>query len=244
MKTLAVASGLMSLLPAVLACGSDNSCYGPTNTVEHVRHVKRIQPGPPNARYGPKAPLEWGQLNFLHTTDSHGWLEGHLKEQHYGADWSDFATFSRRMKQSARDMDVDLLLADTGDLHDDNGLSDATKVDDIKSMSIFNEIEYDLLTIGIRELYMSEVSYGMFNVWAKLPDYQLPGYWRAQANWPKDKDPEFVDLIFYDFLQKSILTYLGANYTAAMVDCYIDYFLLPYAKLMWLKNIDDCPIKP
>ncbi|KAL9469053.1 hypothetical protein ACSS6W_010747 [Trichoderma asperelloides] len=223
MKTLAVASELMSLLPAVLACGSDNSCYGPTNTVEHVRHVKRIQPGAPNARYGPKAPLEWGQLNFLHTTDSHGWLEGHLKEQHYGADWSDFATFSRRMKQSARDMDVDLLLADTGDLHDDNGLSDATKVDDIKSMSIFNEIEYDLLTIGIRELYMSE---------------------QAQANWPKDKDPEFVDLIFYGFLQKSILTYLGANYTAAMVDCYIDYFLLPYAKLMWLKNIDDCPIEP
>ncbi|PTB36439.1 hypothetical protein M441DRAFT_61918 [Trichoderma asperellum CBS 433.97] len=167
MKTLTVTSGLVALLPAVLACGSDNSCYGPTNTVEHVRHVKRIQPGAPNARYGPKAPLEWGQLNFLHTTDSHGWLEGHLKEQNYGADWGDFATFSRRMKQSARDMDVDLLLVDTGDLHDGNGLSDVTKVDGTKSMPIFKEIEYDLLTIGNHELYMSEVSYEMFNVWAK-----------------------------------------------------------------------------
>ncbi|KAK6446472.1 hypothetical protein FP744_10002722 [Trichoderma asperellum] len=167
MKTLAVASGLMSLLPAVLACGSDNSCHGPTNTVEHVRHVKRIQPEAPNARCGPKAPLEWGQLNFLHTTDSHGWLEGHLKEQNYGADWGDFATFSRRMKQAARDMDVDMLLVDTGDLHDSNGLSDATKVDGTKSMPIFNEIEYDLLTIGNHELYMAEVSYEMFNVWAK-----------------------------------------------------------------------------
>lgn len=67
MKTLAIASGLAALLPTALACGSDSSCYGPTNTVEHVRHVKRIQPGVPNAAYGPKAPLEWGQLNFLHT---------------------------------------------------------------------------------------------------------------------------------------------------------------------------------
>jgi hypothetical protein len=67
MKTLAIVSGLAALLPSALACGSDSSCYGPTNTVEHVRHVKRIQPGAPNAAYGPKAPLEWGQLNFLHT---------------------------------------------------------------------------------------------------------------------------------------------------------------------------------
>lgn len=24
--------------------------------------------------------LEFGQLNFLHTTDTHGWLAGHLQE--------------------------------------------------------------------------------------------------------------------------------------------------------------------
>lgn len=45
-------------------------------------------------------------------------------------------------------MGVDMLLVDTGDLHDGNGLSDATKVDGTKSMPIFNEIDYDLLTIG------------------------------------------------------------------------------------------------
>jgi hypothetical protein len=68
MKVLAViVGGLAALLPVALACGSDDSCYGPTNTIEHVRHVKRIQPGAPNAKYGPKAPLEWGQLNILHT---------------------------------------------------------------------------------------------------------------------------------------------------------------------------------
>lgn len=63
----AVAAALL-LLPAALACGDDeHGCYGPANTIEHVRHVKRMQPGAPDAGYGPKRPLEWGQLNFLHT---------------------------------------------------------------------------------------------------------------------------------------------------------------------------------
>lgn len=81
-------------------------------------------------------------------TDTHGWLEGHIKEQNYGADWGDFVTFSRRMKQTAGNIGVDLLLIDTGDLHDGNGLSDATTVDGTESMPIFEEIDYDLLTIG------------------------------------------------------------------------------------------------
>jgi len=41
-------------------------------------------------------------------------LEGHLKEQNYGADWGDFVTFSRRMKQRAGNAGVDLLIVDTG----------------------------------------------------------------------------------------------------------------------------------
>lgn len=82
MKTLAIVSGLAALLPSALACGSDHSCYGPTNTVEHVRHVKRIQPGAPNAAYGPKAPLEWGQLNFLHTVRHVGGFTAERRRQH------------------------------------------------------------------------------------------------------------------------------------------------------------------
>ncbi|KAG5916709.1 hypothetical protein E4U53_004282, partial [Claviceps sorghi] len=137
---------LGSLVAVSLSCG-DHDCYGPINRLHHVRHVKRMQPAAPNATYGPKEPLEWGQVNFLHTTDTHGWLEGHLKEPNYGADWGDFVTFSHRMKQTAHHMGVDLLLIDTGDLHDGTGLSDATKPDGAKSMPIFNEIHYDLLTI-------------------------------------------------------------------------------------------------
>jgi hypothetical protein len=47
-------------------------------------------------------------------TDTHGWLEGHLKEQNYGADWGDFVTFAKHMKHKAGNMGVDLLLIDTG----------------------------------------------------------------------------------------------------------------------------------
>jgi hypothetical protein len=64
MKSFAFYSCLTAALPAVLAC---DSCYGPQDTVIHTRNVRRMQPGVPGATVGPKAPLEWGQLNFLHT---------------------------------------------------------------------------------------------------------------------------------------------------------------------------------
>lgn len=67
---------LASLTAATLAwlsiagsgCRACDSCFGPINRVEHVRHVKRMQPDANNATYGPtRGPLEWGQINFLHT---------------------------------------------------------------------------------------------------------------------------------------------------------------------------------
>ena len=66
---------------------------------------KRSQPSatpPPGA---PNRQLEWGDLNIIHTTDSHGWLLGHLKseqpEPNYSGDFGDFDSFVRRMKQKA-----------------------------------------------------------------------------------------------------------------------------------------------
>lgn len=107
--SIAVAS-LAGALPA-LSC---DSCYGPQNDVVLTRNVRRMQPDAQNATTGPRAPLEWGQINFLHTTDTHGWLEGHIKEQNYGADWGDFVSFTKHMRQKARGLGVDLLLIDTG----------------------------------------------------------------------------------------------------------------------------------
>lgn len=38
------------------------------------------QPSAPSPVPVPLRQLKWGQLNFLHTTDTHGWLAGHLQE--------------------------------------------------------------------------------------------------------------------------------------------------------------------
>ncbi|KAF3064909.1 hypothetical protein GL218_02310 [Daldinia childiae] len=153
----AVVLGVLGFIRNVVACSGCSVSVG--HVVEHVRHVKRMQPDAINTTYGPTRALEWGQLNFLHTTDTHGWLEGHLKEANYGADWGDFVSFSTRFKQQAGDMGVDLLLVDTGDLHDGAGLSDATTPDGEVSMKIFDKARYDLLTIGNHELYLADVAY-------------------------------------------------------------------------------------
>ncbi|KAN0061950.1 hypothetical protein ACQY0O_005945 [Thecaphora frezii] len=114
-------------------------------------------------------PLEWGDLNILHTTDIHGWYQGHTKltppEPNYSADWGDWASFSYKMRQKAHAERRDLLLVDTGDLHDGNGLSDGfppynaddpggkEAVDGHVSNQIFSMVDYDLLTVGNHELY-------------------------------------------------------------------------------------------
>jgi 2',3'-cyclic-nucleotide 2'-phosphodiesterase (5'-nucleotidase family) len=106
---------IATLVASVVACEGDHSCYGPlSNDVVLTRNVRRMQPDAQNATNQPKAPLEWGQINFLHTTDTHGWLEGHIKEQNYGADWGDYVSFTKGMKKKARKLGVDLLLVDTG----------------------------------------------------------------------------------------------------------------------------------
>jgi hypothetical protein len=102
---------ISALALRTLAC---DSCYGPAKDVVLTRLVRRAQPDALNATAGPKNALQWGQVNFVHTTDTHGWLEGHLKEPNYGADWGDFVSFTRAMKQKAQSLGVDLLLVDTG----------------------------------------------------------------------------------------------------------------------------------
>lgn len=148
-----------------LAC---DGCYGPqARDVTLTRHRPRMQPDAQNAVSQPRAPLEWGQINFLHTTDTHGWLEGHLKEQNYGADWGDWVSFVKHLNQTAIDADVDLLVVDTGDLHDGAGLSDATSVNGQISNPIFENVNYDILTIGNHELYVTEIAYETFNQFSK-----------------------------------------------------------------------------
>lgn len=49
------------------------TCEHPAKDVVLTRNVRRMQPDAENATVEPRGPLAWGQLNVLHTTDTHGW---------------------------------------------------------------------------------------------------------------------------------------------------------------------------
>ncbi|EDN95454.1 hypothetical protein SS1G_11332 [Sclerotinia sclerotiorum 1980 UF-70] len=111
------------------------------------------QPSAPPAIPAPMRPLQWGQLNFLQTTDTHGWHAGHLQEAQYSADWGDYISFAEQMKKQADDKGVDLLLVDTGDRIEGNGLYDASDPKGLYTYDIFREQDIDIICTGNHELY-------------------------------------------------------------------------------------------
>ncbi|KAI1099259.1 Metallo-dependent phosphatase-like protein [Jackrogersella minutella] len=115
--------------------------------------ARTSQPGAPAPVAAPMRELEWGQINILHTTDIHGWLAGHLQEPQYSADWGDYISFTSHMRQKADEKGVDLLVVDTGDRIEGNGLYDASKPKGNYTYDIFGEQSIDFLCTGNHELY-------------------------------------------------------------------------------------------
>ncbi|KAK9446780.1 Metallo-dependent phosphatase-like protein [Limtongia smithiae] len=111
---------------------------------------------PPRAQ--PLRPIEWGQLNFISTTDTHGWLAGHLLQPSFSADWGDYTSFIEHIKALADEKGVDVIVVDDGDQHDGNGLSDATPLNGELSQEILMMAPIDLMSIGNHELYKCEVT--------------------------------------------------------------------------------------
>ncbi|KAK6353598.1 hypothetical protein TWF696_005561 [Orbilia brochopaga] len=168
-----IAAAVVGLSSVAMAC---DACTG-EGDIELVRRVRlvhaRMQPDAIPAVVGPKGPLPWGQLTVAHTSDTHGWLIGHVKEANYGADWGDYVSFIRHMRYKARSLGVDFLVLDSGDLHDGAGLSDATAklpggVNGQVSLPIFRNLDYDLLTIGNHELYVNDIAQDVFLNFAKF----------------------------------------------------------------------------
>ncbi|EME44223.1 hypothetical protein DOTSEDRAFT_129759 [Dothistroma septosporum NZE10] len=120
--------------------------------------MARTQPGALQTLPQQIKELHWGQVNFISTTDTHGWLAGHLLDENYSADYGDFADFVRKMKAKADVMGVDLLLIDSGDLHDGTGFGDITTPNGKFTLPIFQRLPYDLLSIGNHELYTTEIA--------------------------------------------------------------------------------------
>ncbi|KAI5117468.1 hypothetical protein M0805_004071 [Coniferiporia weirii] len=151
----------LASLSLVYACGDDHT---------HV-HMKRASSGV--SITPPTRPLVWSDFNVIHTTDSHGWLLGHQKasapEPNYSADFGDFASFVTHMKQIALEKNVDLLLVDSGDLHDGTGLSDgfpAGGIDAHDSNQFIKKLPYDVMAIGNHELYIYNNTLDMYTNFA------------------------------------------------------------------------------
>ena len=120
--------------------------------------VQAAQPSAPTPVSAPLRELPWAQLNFLHTTDTHGWHAGHLQESSYSADWGDYISFAERLREKADREGKDLLLVDTGDRIEGNGLYDASDPKGIYTRQIFKEQAIDVICAGNHELYKNHSS--------------------------------------------------------------------------------------
>ncbi|KAF2724516.1 hypothetical protein K431DRAFT_310072 [Polychaeton citri CBS 116435] len=127
------------------------------------------QPSAPSPIAAPLRELPWGQLNFLHTTDTHGWHGGHLQEAQYGADWGDYISFAHHLRTRADDDGSDLLLIDTGDRIEGNGLYDASNPKGKYTFDIFRHQQIDVITVGNHELYQQNSSENEYK-------YTVPNY--------------------------------------------------------------------
>ena len=116
------------------------------------------QPSAPEAFAAPLRELEFGQINFLHTTDTHGWHAGHLLEPSFSADWGDYVDFASRMREKLEAEGKDLLIIDTGDRVEGNGLYDASEPKGLFTFDIFREQHMDIICAGNHELYKQNSS--------------------------------------------------------------------------------------
>nr|XP_019012947.1 vacuolar protein [Kwoniella pini CBS 10737]OCF51728.1 vacuolar protein [Kwoniella pini CBS 10737] len=108
----------------------------------------------------PTRQLEWKDVNFLSTSDIHGWLLGHQHdtwpEPNYSGDYGSLASFATHMRRIASEKGVDLLLVDAGDHHDGSGLVSSSADASSKAEDIFSMLPYDIITTGNHELYIYE----------------------------------------------------------------------------------------
>ncbi|KDN37134.1 hypothetical protein RSAG8_10343, partial [Rhizoctonia solani AG-8 WAC10335] len=127
----------------------------------------------------PTRPLEWGDVNVLHTTDVHGWISGHSKQNYPEKSWSgtlgDFQSFVIHMRNIAKKRESDLLLVDTGDRRVGHGFTDhiydpSDHMDGKEEVSLlYHDVGYDLMVPGNHDLEDRHV--------VKLIMHTLMDYW-------------------------------------------------------------------
>jgi len=80
----------------------------------------------------------------------------------YSADWGDYVSFATRMRERAEAQGQDLLVIDTGDRVEGNGLYDSSEPKGIYSAQILKQQHIDLLCSGNHELYKQNTSQAEF----------------------------------------------------------------------------------
>jgi hypothetical protein len=78
-----------------------------------------------------------------------------------------------------------------------------------------------------------------------IPNYQVPNCFQANASFPRDREPERVNLVFLDFIEPYILLalrYLGQEYSSKHVQSYMGNETLSTIIAQWVeRNWDhDC----
>ncbi|KAK7191454.1 hypothetical protein DPSP01_002945 [Paraphaeosphaeria sporulosa] len=128
------------------------------------------QPLAPAPKAAPLRELPWAQLNFLHTTDIHGWWGGHVQEASFSADWGDYISFAKHLRDRADADGSDLLLIDTGDRIEGNAIYDSSKPRGKFTYEIAKKQNIDLICSGNHELYKAESADGEF--FHTVPDFK------------------------------------------------------------------------
>ncbi|KAL9076224.1 MAG: hypothetical protein Q9157_003734 [Trypethelium eluteriae] len=149
------------------------------------------QPSAPSPIPAPLRELPWGQLNFLHTTDVHGWLGGHLREPQYSADWGDYISFAQHLRDKADADGTDIIIVDTGDRVEGNGIYDSSKPRGKYTFDILKEQHIDVICSGNHELYKARTASDEFR--KTVPDFK-GHYLASNIDYYNSDTQEFVPL--------------------------------------------------
>jgi len=86
------------------------------------------------------------------------------RRQSYSADWGDYVSFTIRMREIAEAHGRDLLVIDTGDRVEGNGLYDSSEPKGIYISEILKEQQIDVMSAGNHELYKKNTSEAEFSI--------------------------------------------------------------------------------
>lgn len=101
-------------------------------------------------------------------------LTNKITRSQYSADWGDYISFTEHMRAEADRRGVDLLVVDTGDRVDGNGLYDGSAPKGLYTNDILQRQDIDILCSGNHELYKIPTSEREYNqTVASFPDQYL-----------------------------------------------------------------------